>query len=382
MRSLLASPESEGNITVLLVDPSATIEVLDFGSQRDFEPINGKVEISTIVFLGPNNAVVDLTDAPLPMSGLSVNSGLPFDHTRCEAYEMYALQEAAEKLFKARGGDISKYKRRIVIVPNMKCSWWGLASQGCFGDYCYASRDMATFFHELGHTFNLQHSSTQVAEYGPPAPPHTPTKGPPNTPSAPRPPQSPISYISHTMPSPSPPRSCFNAPTSQRAGRSSIPPVPPGPPNAPTKGSPNTPSAPSPTPPTPCPYPLHHAVASVLPPPNVTLVPNAPSPSQIPISYTSHTILIPSPPPPRSCFNAPTSQRAGWSIPIGVYTGDNFTSGKWYDFTIPALTFSDKNFVRYNGSSIYDVHSPFLLGNKGQGSGMQTPNGQVAVLET
>ena len=46
------------------------------------------------------------------------------------------------------------------------------------------------------------------------------------------------------------------------------------------------------------------------------------------------------------CYNAPTSHRAGWAIPMGTYTGENITAGTWMDFSIPAMEVSDKNFVK------------------------------------
>ena len=46
------------------------------------------------------------------------------------------------------------------------------------------------------------------------------------------------------------------------------------------------------------------------------------------------------------CYNAPTSQRAGWAVPMGTYTDENITAGTWMDFSIPATQVSDKNFVR------------------------------------
>ena len=47
-----------------------------------------------------------------------------------------------------------------------------MGSQGCFGKKCYVwvrgdrGYYLSTFFHELGHTLNLQHSSTDKWEYG------------------------------------------------------------------------------------------------------------------------------------------------------------------------------------------------------------------------
>eukprot|EP00798_Chlamydomonas_sp_ICE-L_P014165 gene14165-20133_t len=249
LRRLLAQCEDDNCTDVdldngIYVDPNAPFKVIDFGSQRDFEPINGVVNMTTIVFLiniagtlprisfeafkplwlnkyNPNgvnnevsmenyfvncsygktkfnetNEVVNLMNVVMPATGVSFKSKLAYDMSKCQFFEMYAVQEWAEQQYTLMGGDITQFTRRIVITPNYRCGWYGLGSQGCFGKYCYVwvrgdrGQFTSTFFHELGHTMNLQHSSTLTNEYG---------------------------DCSCAMGCPYD-RGCYNAPTGQRAG--------------------------------------------------------------------------------------------------------------------------------------------------------------------
>lgn len=119
------------------------------------------------------NLVLDFTDRPMPATGTSAYSKLIYDTTKqCGFLEMYAFQEWAQKIYEETYGPISKFQRRIVLLPENNCPWYGTGSQGCQGEYCYVwvrgdrSRFLNTFFHEIGHTMNLQHSSTSSWEYG------------------------------------------------------------------------------------------------------------------------------------------------------------------------------------------------------------------------
>mmetsp|Transcript_11015 Transcript_11015/g.23763 ORF Transcript_11015/g.23763 Transcript_11015/m.23763 type:complete len:852 (+) Transcript_11015:286-2841(+) len=333
----------------------AAYNVTDLGSKRDFSPQNGIVKLSTIVFVlnvggavppfnaatirsywlnqfnakgasntetmenyfkncsyskmqlssnaGDWNEVVDLSAYPMPVIGRTAISNLPYDTTNnCNFFEMYAYQEWAQQKYGEIYRDTSRinnFVRRIVVMPVNNCPWYGTGSQGCFGKYCYIwvrgdrANFMNTYMHELGHTINLQHSSTYNWEYGD--------------------------------------CSCVMGCQSQNG-----------------------------------------------------------------------------------CFNAPTSIRAGWSRPIDSYWAANFTAGRWYRWTLPAVEFNDVNTIRifpnwttpswsgsslpayylsfrrsvgfnsamldqydrklnihvYNGSDIYDFWRPVLLGNNGGGSGM------------
>ena len=45
------------------------------------------------------------------------------------------------------------------------------------------------------------------------------------------------------------------------------------------------------------------------------------------------------------CFNAPSSNRIGWSVPLATHYQNNVTAGSWYNYTIPAMQLTDKNHV-------------------------------------
>ncbi|GAX78725.1 hypothetical protein CEUSTIGMA_g6163.t1 [Chlamydomonas eustigma] len=193
-----------------------------------------KVSISNT--LG-NNTVIDFT-APqyaMPASGRTVYSGLPYNTTlQCGAIEPYAMQEWAQFLYSKLTGSnltISKYQRRIVVMSFNNCNAYGFGSQGCVGAYCYSwirgdrVNFLNTFFHELSHTLNMQHSQSCIWQYGD--------------------------------------CSCVMGCSSDRG-----------------------------------------------------------------------------------CPNAPNSIRAGWSTPIASLWENNFTAGKWYNYSIPAVEVSSVNAVR------------------------------------
>lgn len=112
----------------------------------------------------------------MPASGTTVYSRLAYNATKwCGSIEPYAMQEWAQyqySLLVGSNATISQFKRRIVVMPNNNCNAYGFGSQGCQGSYCYQwirgdrASDLNTFFHELGHSLNAQHSSSCVWEYG------------------------------------------------------------------------------------------------------------------------------------------------------------------------------------------------------------------------
>jgi hypothetical protein len=70
---------------------------------------------------------------------------------------------------------LSSFSRRIYLMSNASlnaCGWYGVGNQGCFGAFCGVwirgdrGEFLQTFFHELGHTFNAQHSGNSAWEYG------------------------------------------------------------------------------------------------------------------------------------------------------------------------------------------------------------------------
>ena len=147
--------------------------------------------------------MIDLTAIPMPASGKTPYSHMAYNTTtNCGFMELYAYQEWAALQYSILTGSnssISKFPRRLVIMPNNNCKFYGSGSQGCMGPYCYVwirgdrlvhrphiiyrflldhfililivlfyfrANFPSTIFHELGHTQNLQHSSNCVWAYG------------------------------------------------------------------------------------------------------------------------------------------------------------------------------------------------------------------------
>eukprot|EP00798_Chlamydomonas_sp_ICE-L_P001878 gene1878-33295_t len=222
--STIIGDGDDGN-AVVIVDPKVPIVVTDRGSSRDFTHINGVVPISTIVFIlrgagkaptitldslksrwlnkdnfagsnseftmenyfkfcsygktmmDSNNDVVDLRFFGIPQTGITPISKSKYEINTCDWPELLAYQEFAADQFTKMGGNLSKFTRRIVVMPPNRCTFYGGANQGCFGKYCHvwirsdSTYRFSTWFHELGHTLSLQHSTTtlangQVIEYG------------------------------------------------------------------------------------------------------------------------------------------------------------------------------------------------------------------------
>ena len=88
-----------------------------------------------------SNAVVDLTAFPMPASGRTVYSNMTYNTTsNCGFMELYAYQEWAAFQYSILTGSnatISQFQRRLVLMPNNNCQFYGAGSQGCLGSYCY-----------------------------------------------------------------------------------------------------------------------------------------------------------------------------------------------------------------------------------------------------
>lgn len=121
------------------------------------------------------NRVVDLTRYVMPAVGKTEYSRLNYNTTlQCGFIEMYAFQEWAQRMYENIYGNrsLDNIQRRIVLLPYNNCPWYGAGAQGCMGRYCYVwirgdrSRYLNTFFHEIGHTIGVQHSSNDAWEYG------------------------------------------------------------------------------------------------------------------------------------------------------------------------------------------------------------------------
>ena len=85
--------------------------------------------------------MIDLTAIPMPASGKTPYSRMAYNTTTtCGFMELYAYQEWAALQYSILTGSnssISKFPRRLVIMPNNNCKFYGSGSQGCMGPYCY-----------------------------------------------------------------------------------------------------------------------------------------------------------------------------------------------------------------------------------------------------
>lgn len=103
---------------------------------------------------------------------LTIPCGI-FDLSQCSGGDLYGIVDYADNYTKeALKIDVSKYNRRIVMLPSLStCMWAGLGNVGC-GTKCMAwingapNIRLSTIFHELGHTLGLMHSSRDNSEYG------------------------------------------------------------------------------------------------------------------------------------------------------------------------------------------------------------------------
>ncbi|KAG1681512.1 hypothetical protein FOA52_014018 [Chlamydomonas sp. UWO 241] len=119
---------------------------------------------SQVGFTAANNIVVGPVLMPCSTAGYSFSSCATRDLFGWAAWlEAYATTEL--KL------DLSRFSRRVLMMPRTTCPWAGLANVGC-GGTCYAwinsnrATSPETVFHELGHTLGLHHASTGSSEYG------------------------------------------------------------------------------------------------------------------------------------------------------------------------------------------------------------------------
>ena len=87
------------------------------------------------------NDVFDFTATPMPATGKTIYTKLAYNTgTSCGFFELYAYQEWAKFLYSQLVGSnttINQYQRRIVLMPNNNCQFYGSGSQGCLGSYCY-----------------------------------------------------------------------------------------------------------------------------------------------------------------------------------------------------------------------------------------------------
>ena len=88
-----------------------------------------------------SSTVIDLTAFPMPAVGKTVYSKMSYNTASvCGFMELYAYQEWAAFQYSILTGSnatISKFQRRLVLMPNNNCQFYGSGAQGCLGPYCY-----------------------------------------------------------------------------------------------------------------------------------------------------------------------------------------------------------------------------------------------------
>lgn len=140
------------------------------------EDMHSVCSYNKLLFKPENNIII--ANISLPCSGKYAN--VIYNSTdKCDTAEIWGWMNDGLNQVKKMGIDISKYKRRIMILPNRpKCPWSGLASVGCTSS-CSTWINMApktdeihlpTLFQELAHNIGLMHSNRNMswtsAEYG------------------------------------------------------------------------------------------------------------------------------------------------------------------------------------------------------------------------
>lgn len=145
-------------------------------NQSTMEDMHSICSYNKLLFRPEHNVIV--SNISIPCSG-QYNNMVYNSTERCDTAEIYGWMNEGLNQAKKMGIDISKYKRRIMILPNRpKCPWAGLASVGCTSS-CNTWINMApktdeihlaTLFQELAHNIGLMHSNRNMswtsAEYG------------------------------------------------------------------------------------------------------------------------------------------------------------------------------------------------------------------------
>eukprot|EP00798_Chlamydomonas_sp_ICE-L_P024727 gene24726-10363_t len=165
--STIIGDGDDGN-AIVIVDPSVPIVVTGRGSSRDFTPIDGVVPISTIVFiLKAAGKASTISLQSLKSRWLNKDNAQGSNQfVTMENYFKFCsygktMMDSNNEVVDLRsfdipqsgnmGGNLSKYTRRIVVMPPNRCFFYGAAHQGCFGEYCYVW---------------IRQDSGQVIEYG------------------------------------------------------------------------------------------------------------------------------------------------------------------------------------------------------------------------
>jgi hypothetical protein len=179
-------PSNMQTITIIvdtLCDKRATFTVGDVkrlwfqkhanpSSANTLEGYFGTCSLGQTLFEDTTNLLLE-TPVTIPCEG-KLRNGLSFNSRNCDTNEFYGWAEYAQAGAMKQGVDLTKYRNRILLLPEgINCGWAGLGSVGC-GSSCFVwikmNKDVGSLgvvVHELGHNLGLMHSNAPNGrEYG------------------------------------------------------------------------------------------------------------------------------------------------------------------------------------------------------------------------
>lgn len=119
-----------------------------------------------VSFTKDNNLIIG--PIPMPCSGTFTRNTITYKYDigqKCGYTELYALGVVANAYTAMNYPDVNAnlpyFKRKIYLIPGMKCPWSGLGSMECrTGCSIHAlGLDIGVIFHEMMHTLGLRHAS-------------------------------------------------------------------------------------------------------------------------------------------------------------------------------------------------------------------------------
>lgn len=157
------------NVCDSINKPVAEYKKIWFRDKHNLRDYHSNCSHGKVRFSEENNIIIGPID--VPCVGQSMFG--TFDSSMCDSAAIYGWMGYGDKYATSLGYDLTKYTRRIALLPSMpQCKWAGLGSVGC-SSFCYAwvqsyIQDVppSIYFHELGHNLGLMHSSLGDKEYG------------------------------------------------------------------------------------------------------------------------------------------------------------------------------------------------------------------------